>query len=71
MENNQTTAGKTAQYPKTMTIIRDCHWSHNTVVNVENRVVERFLRQWARLMGFQMANVRTVKPAIMRKEVAI
>lgn len=71
MQNNELTAGKTAQYPKTMTIIRDCHWSHNTVVNVENRVVERFLRNWTRHMGWHMANVRTVKPAIMRKEVAI
>lgn len=58
-----------SQYPKTMTIIRDCHWSHNTVVNVDNRVVERFLRQWTQLMGWRMANMPRRAMAI-RKEVA-
>jgi hypothetical protein len=57
-----------SQYPKTMVIIRDCHWSHNTKVNVENRLVERFLRHWTRHMGFQMATLRPSAINSMRKE---
>ena len=68
MEQNTTTAGKTASYPKQMVIIRDCHWSHNTRVNVENRIVERFLRNWTRHMGFQMATLRRSAINSMRKE---
>ncbi|MDO5341323.1 MAG: hypothetical protein Q4F69_02565 [Bacteroidia bacterium] len=48
---------ETSSYPKRMTIIRDCHWSNNTVVNVENRIVERFLRLWVRGMGWHLANM--------------
>ena len=59
--NKNLTAGETAReassYPKRMTIIRNCHWSDNTVVNVENRIVERFLRNWVRLMGWHLANM--------------
>ena len=58
-----------SQYPKTMTIIRDCHWSNNTVVNIENCMVERFLRNWVRLMGWHLANMPRRAMAI-RKEVA-
>ena len=34
MKQNTTTAGKTAAYPKQMVIIRDCHWSHNTELQI-------------------------------------
>ena len=73
MKQNETAAvtAKTANYPKQMVIIRDCHWSHNTKVNVENHAAERFLRNWTRHMGFQMATVRPSAINFMRKEAAL
>lgn len=61
---------RTSGYPKQMVIIRDCHWSHNTKVNVENHAVERFLRAYANIRGYQMA---TLRPSAInfRKEVAV
>ena len=72
MKQNETAAvtAKTANYPKQMVIIRDCHWSHNTKVNVENHAVERFLRAYANVRGYQMA---TLRPSAInfRKEAAV
>ena len=47
MEHNNTAAvtEKTANYPKQMVIIRDCHWSRNTKVNVENRIVKKVMNR--------------------------
>lgn len=61
---------KNSGYPKTMVVIRDCHWSHNIRVNIENRIVERFIRNYASIMGYKTA---TVRPSVInfRKEATI
>ncbi len=52
MKNTNTT------YPKTLVIIRDCHWNHNSKVTVNSSVAERFIRNMAGLMGYQAAALR-------------
>lgn len=59
-----------SQYPKTMVIIRDCHWSHNRKYNVENHAVELFLRHYASFMGYKVATVR-LSAINFRKEATV
>ena len=49
MQNSLQTAGKTA---KTLVIFRDCHATHNIAVRCTDRYDERFVRNFARRMGW-------------------
>ena len=46
MQNNELTAGKTAQsYPKSMQIIKNCHWNDNIRIRIHGWLGEMLIRK--------------------------
>ena len=56
-------------FPKQLTIIKDCHWSHNDCAVVNNSVEEWSVRLHAKAMGWQVSVSH--RNNILAKEMAV